>query len=173
MGGILERIVAPASSSMLSMSRFVRPSSLPMILFCCLIDLVLFPRLIPSNALWIQGMFPSYSSSASWFQLRPPDILFRLASLAGLVAVLLWLPVMFYASYESCGDDRSGGEILVGIWALPFAFAFAAITYAQVWTHYPFVRTRSHLAFVTSATVLFLLVLSPIWLTAGRIVFRK
>lgn len=144
-----------------------------MTILCFLIVLLMFPRLIPRNASRIKGIFPSYSASVSWFRLPPPDLIFRLGSLAGLIVVLFWLPHMYYSSYESSGDDRGGGEILLSIGALPLAFALAAIAYAQVWTHYPFVRTRLHIAFLTTSTVLFLVVLSPIWVTVMRDVFRK
>lgn len=140
-----------------------------MILILLLVLLPMFPRLVSTDSERLARILPSYSASVSWFRLSRQDILFRLASLAGLVAVLFWFPVLYWTTYEPCGDDRDGGVLFFGFLALPLAFVLGGIAYAQVWSRYRFVRSRFHLAFLSFSTLFYLAVVSPVLLLAARI----
>ena len=108
---------------------------------------------------------PNYASASpsgilSWTRLAPPDILFRLASLAALNLVLYWLPIYYWTTYTPSGDDRDGGVLFYSMVVCPVSWVLGAFCYAQAWRIRETVRHRA--AFYAASSLLLLVVLSTL-----------
>src|SRR5258705_9775 len=92
--------------------------------------------------IWISINFPIFrltsmpnlaTSSSSpfyrWWHLAPPDILFRLASLTVLNLVLYWMPIYYWTTYQSCGDDRDGGVLFPSMVLCPLSWILGGFCY--------------------------------------------
>ncbi|MEY2466686.1 MAG: hypothetical protein QOD03_1207 [Verrucomicrobiota bacterium] len=96
----------------------------------------------------------------SWMRLAPPDILFRLASLATLNLVLYWLPIYYWTTYTPSGDDRDGGVLSFSMLFCPVSWVLGGLCYAQVWRVRQTVRHQA--AFYVASSLLLLVVLSTL-----------
>jgi hypothetical protein len=110
---------------------------------------------------------PNYSTVApsgilKWTKLSPPDILFRLATLAALNLVMYWFPIYYYTTYTHTNDDRAGGELVLSEVFCPVSWIIGAFCYAQAWRAYRMVSPRYRVAFHIAAALLFLLILSTL-----------
>lgn len=108
---------------------------------------------------------PNYTSASpsgllSWVRLAPPDILFRLASLAALNLVLYWLPIYYWTTYTPSGDERDGGVLFYSMGFCPVSWLLAGLCYAQAWRIRHSVRHR--VPFYFASSVLLLVVLSTV-----------
>ena len=97
-----------------------------------------------------------------WTNLAPPDILFRLASLAAANLVLYWLPIYYSSTYAPSDDDRSGFVLIPSIAFCPVSWVLGALCYVQVWQCRQAVPTRYKLPFWIITSMLLLVILSTI-----------
>lgn len=111
--------------------------------------------------------FPNYvtaspAASYRWWRLAPPDIIFRLASLAAINLVLYWMPVYYWTTYEPSGDERDGGVLFPSMLLCPLTWILAGLCYAQVWCRWRSVAPRYRIAFHCVSVLLLLTVLSTL-----------
>lgn len=97
-----------------------------------------------------------------WWQLAPPDVLFRLAFLAAVNLVLYWLPIYYWTTYQPCGDDRDGGVLFPSMAICPLSWIVAGFCYSQVWRSSLRVSHSSRIPFHLASAILFLTVLSTL-----------
>ena len=102
----------------------------------------------------------SPSGLLSWTRLAPPDILFRLASLAALNLALYWLPIYYWTTYTPSGDDRDGGVLFYSMAFCPVSWVLGGLCYAQTWRVRETVGHRE--AFYVASSLLLLVVLSTL-----------
>lgn len=97
-----------------------------------------------------------------WWQLAPPDILFRLGSLAAVNLVLYWMPIYYWTTYQPCGDDRDGGVLFPAMAFCPLSWILAGFCYSQVWRSSVQVPRQYRIPFHLASAFLFLCVLSTL-----------
>jgi hypothetical protein len=97
-----------------------------------------------------------------WRRLAPPDIIFRLASLAAINIVLYWMPVYYWTTYEPCGDDRDGSVLFPSMFLCPVTWVLAVLCYAQVWRCWRSIAPRYRMAFHCTSVLLLLTALSTL-----------
>ena len=105
---------------------------------------------------------PSPSPFYRWWQLAPPDILFRLAFLAAVNLMLYWIPVYYWTTYQSCGDDRDGGVLFPSMLFCPLSWILGGFCYSQVWRSSVRVSREYRIPFHLASALLFLCVLSTL-----------
>jgi len=104
----------------------------------------------------------SPSAFYSWWRLAPPDVLFRLTSLAAVNLVLYWMPIYYWTTYESCGDDRDGGVLFPSMVFCPLTWILGGFCYSQVWRSSADISRRYRILFQLVSALLFLAVLSTL-----------
>lgn len=98
----------------------------------------------------------------SWTRLAPPDILFRLASLAALNLILYWLPIYYWTTYTPSGDDRDGGVLFYSMVFCPMSWVLGGLCYVQVWRVHQTISARYRVAFYVACSLLLLVILSTL-----------
>lgn len=111
---------------------------------------------------WPNHATPSPAKGVSWLKPSPADILFCLASLAAMNLTMYWLPIYYWTTYTSCGDDRDGGLLFPALVFCPFSWILGVIFYIQVWRQDLAPLSKHCWAFRVAASTLLLVVLSTV-----------
>ena len=96
----------------------------------------------------------------AWLHLRPMDIVFRLAALAGIDTVLFWLPIWYWTTYQPSNDDRAGIVLVFAVMFCPTSWILGVMCYMQVWTRCREVEPRYRSVFTIGTTLLFAIIFS-------------
>lgn len=105
---------------------------------------------------------PSPSPFYLWWDLAPPDILFRLASLAAVNFILYWMPIYYWTTYQPCGDDRDGGVLFPSMLLCPLSWILGGFCYSQVWRSSARIPRPYRILFHLGSALLFFGVLSTL-----------
>lgn len=102
----------------------------------------------------------------------PGHLVFELAVLAAFTLELFWLPIFYWTTYESCGDDRDGFVLLPGLLFCVVGCMLGPARYVQAWRRSREISARYRLPFQATCTTLLAVALSPLLMIAYRILHR-